>query len=293
MNKWFGILLVAGTFLILSCGSGNEKDKIFTGVIEGTVVEIPALTGGQILGIYIDTGDTVQSGQRIAQIDTTELSYQRQQVQGGLAEIAVQENIAQTNLNRASNDLQYVRQKYQRFEELLKKQSVPQQTVDDLKNQLQNAQSAYQTSQQQVRNIEAKKEQLQAQLKSIQKKINDAAITSPISGTISEKYYENGEAIPTFNPIAEVIDLKEVWVKIYMSETMLPNIKVGQGVKIIPDGTKKTLSGKVSWISPKAEFTPKTILTPETRTSLIYAIKITIPNPQKILKQGMPVEIQI
>ncbi|MEJ2634193.1 MAG: efflux RND transporter periplasmic adaptor subunit [Calditrichia bacterium] len=293
MKKWFGILLIVGTFLILSCGGGNEKNKIFTGVIEGTVVEIPALTGGQILGIYIDTGDTVLSGQTIAQIDTTELSYQRQQVQGGLAEIAVQENIAQTNLNRASNDLQYVRQKYQRFEELLKKQSVPQQTVDDLKNQLQNAQSAYQTSRQQVQNIEAKKEQLQAQLKSIQKKIDDATITSPISGTISEKYYEDGEAIPTFNPIAEVIDLKEVWVKIYMSETMLPNIKVGQEVKIIPDGTKKTLAGKVSWISPKAEFTPKTILTPETRTSLVYAIKITIPNPEKILKQGMPVEIQI
>jgi len=91
----------------------------------------------------------------------------------------------------------------------------------------------------------------------------------------------------------EIINLDEVWVKIYVSETMLPEIKVGQKVVVRPDGSSKKLEGKISWISPKAEFTPKTILTPETRTSLVYAVKILIPNQDKILKQGMPVEIHL
>ncbi|OPX31428.1 hypothetical protein B1H10_08825 [candidate division KSB1 bacterium 4484_188] len=93
--------------------------------------------------------------------------------------------------------------------------------------------------------------------------------------------------------MVEVIDLSQVWVKIYVSETLLPQIRVGQEVEIVPDGSKSSLQGTISWISPKAEFTPKTILTPETRTSLVYAVKIRIPNKDGILKQGMPVEIHL
>jgi HlyD family secretion protein len=68
-------------------------------------------------------------------------------------------------------------------------------------------------------------------------------------------------------------------------------VKHGQEVKIRVDGVRETLPGRVSWVSPKAEFTPKTILTPETRTSLVYAVKVTVPNPKRILKHGMPVEV--
>jgi len=293
MTKSLTVLLFSMIILIFLSCSGNGEKKIFTGVIEGTTVEIPALTGGQIRQLLIDTGDQVNEGQVIAQIDTTDLHYQRQQQAAALTETKVQEQLATTNLNRSKSDYQYVQKKYQRFLELLKKQSVPKQTVDDLKNQLQNVESAYKTANQQFSSIAARRAQLEAQNKIILKKIHDATITAPLSGIISNKYYEPGEAIPSFGPIAEVIDLNEVWVKIYISETMLPQIKIGQEVTIIPDGTTKTLSGTVSWISPKAEFTPKTILTPETRTSLVYAVKIIIQNKEQILKQGMPVAVEI
>ena len=85
--------------------------------------------------------------------------------------------------------------------------------------------------------------------------------------------------------------MSKVWTKVYVSELLLPKINTGDEVEIFIDGIDDTKTGEVSWISPKAEFTPKNILTDETRTSLVYAVKVIIDNPDKILKHGMPVKV--
>ena len=289
------ILLVMFTaaVLCLSCSRNGEKQLVYTGVIEATTIQVPALTGGKIETLLVDTGDRVEKGQLLARIDTLELSFQKQKLQGALEEIRAQEQLTTTKLKQAKNDLEYMRKKFRRFQKLLESSSVNQQTVDDLKNRLEKSESAYQAARQQFATLSARKKQLNAQIQSLKKKIRDAQITSPIAGVISNKYFEAGEAVPPLNPVVEVIDLSQVWVKIYVSETLLPQIRVGQEVEIVPDGSKSSLQGTISWISPKAEFTPKTILTPETRTSLVYAVKIRIPNKDGILKQGMPVEIHL
>jgi HlyD family secretion protein len=277
----------------LSCSNSNSNKLNFTGIIEGTSIKIPALTGGEVTSLFVEEGIVVQKGQLIAAIDTLDLSFQRQQLEGGLDEISLQREIAVTNLRRAKNDYDYVQEKYQRFENLLETESVSQQIVDDVKNQLQNAESAYLTARMQYQTLETKKKQLEAQYQSVLKKIKDAIITAPQAGVISEKYYEQGEAIPSMTPIVELIHIEEVWVKIYISETLLPHIKIGQTAEIKPDGLEEGIPGLISWVSSKAEFTPKTILTEETRLSLVYAVKILIKNPHGILKHGMPVAIQL
>ncbi len=292
MKKILGFLSIPVWLLIFSCTSGDSI-QIYTGVVEGTAIQIPAMTGGQIIDLLIDTGQEVQQGQLLAIIDTLELSYQRDNLKGILQEIASQEQSAAASSARAQKELSYVQEKYQRYNDLRKTESVSQQLVDDLKNQLQNAESAYQIARKQHESIAARQIQILSQLKSINKKITDARILAPSDGIITNKYYEKGEAIPPLSPIAEVINLEQVWVKIYLSEKMLPLIKTGQEVKIKIDGTDQTLAGKISWINIKAEFTPKTILTPETRTSLVYAAKVLIQNTDHILKHGMPVEIHL
>lgn len=292
MKKILGFLSIPVWLLIFSCTSGDSI-QIYTGVVEGTAIQIPAMTGGQITDLLIDTGQEVQQGQLIAIIDTLESSYQRDNLKGILQEIASQEQSAAASSARAQKELSYVQEKYQRYNDLRKTESVSQQLVDDLKNQLQNAESAYQIARKQHESIAARQIQILSQLKSVNKKITDARILAPSDGIITNKYYEKGEAIPPLSPIAEVINLEQVWVKIYLSEKMLPLIKTGQEVKIKIDGTDQTLAGKISWINIKAEFTPKTILTPETRTSLVYAAKVLIQNTDHILKHGMPVEIHL
>lgn len=292
MKKIGALILLSTCYLFFSCGSDNSS-KIYTGVVEGTAIKIPAMTGGKIVELLIEEGQQVNAGQLIAIIDTLELSYQRENLQGILQEISSQEQSAAATVTRARNELSYITEKFQRYNDLRRTESVSQQIVDDLKNQLQNAESAYQVASKQYESIAARKVQVAAQLKSVNKKIADALIVAPAAGVITTKFYEQGEAVPPLSPIAEVISLEQVWVKIYLSETVLPHVKTGQEVKIKIDETNQTLTGTISWINSKAEFTPKTILTPETRTSLVYAAKVLIPNKDYILKHGMPVEIHL
>lgn len=282
--------LVVTILLFAGCGNNSAGDG-YTSIVEGTSVQVPALTGGEIKELRVDTGQEVQAGEILAAVDSTELVFQRQQLQAVLEELEVQWKIAHTNLNQAESTEAYVREKQQRIEALYRKNSTSRQSLDDLTNQLQQAQTALVNAKQNFQSLEARKKQLTAQLGVVNKKIKDAVIVAPTGGIVSEKYFESGEAIPPLSPIVEIIEIRKVDVKIYISEKKLPEVKYGQAVRVKVDGLDNDLAGTVSWVSPKAEFTPKTILTPETRTSLVYAVKISVPNPDGILKHGMPVEI--
>ncbi len=203
----------------------------------------------------------------------------------------VQSDIAVTSLQQASLDLNYISEKYQRVKKLTANQSMPQQTLDDLKIQLDRGQAVKKTAGQTIESLRAKREQLLVRIKSVQKKIDDCFILAPEGGIIANKFFEQGEAVPPMAPVVEIIHIKSLDLKIYIAENLLPKIIYGQRVIIRVDGLEKSLTGTISWISPKAEFTPKTILTPETRSSLVYAVNIVIKNPDRVLKHGMPVEV--
>ena len=293
MNKKLFLTLSAICTLILAGCGNRDSENQYTGVLEGTSVKVPALTGGQIVQLFVETGDQVERGEKMAEIDSLELTFQRQQLLAMLEDLRIQEDIARTDLKRTSQDLQYVQTKYDRIAELYKKESASKQNLDDIENQLNNLKSANKAAKQKILSLDAKRIQIQTQIKSLNKKIKDATIVSPASGIVSSKYFEEGEAIPPLSPIVEIINIRTLEIKIYISEQMLPKIKHGQPVTIMVDGLDKTMSGKVIWVSPKAEFTPKTIMTPETRTSLVYAVKISVENQDGILKDGMPVVVEL
>lgn len=287
----FLIIFLAVVFF--SCGEDNSGEFVASGIVEGTPVKVAAQTGGYILQINFDEGDEINRGQVIAVVDTEKLVYQMDQVQAALEEANIQYKINLNTLEKARADFENIRNKYARFQELYEKNSASKQQVDDLETALETARAQLQNAQQGLKVVESKKKGLEAQSKLLKRQIDDATIKSPISGTVTTQYYEDGETIPTGFAVAEIIDLSEMWTKIYISEKMLPAIKVGQQAEIRIDGAERTLAGRVSWISPKAEFTPKNILTEETRTSLVYAVKVEVDNPDGILKHGMPVEVAI
>jgi HlyD family secretion protein len=288
--KKYVYLLMLMTVIFAGCGN-NSTGEGYTSIVEGTSVQVPALTGGEIKEFRVDTGQEVQPGEVLAVVDTTELVFRRRQLQASLEELEVQWEIARSNLEQAESTESYVREKKERIEALYQKSSASRQSVDDLINQLQQAQTALANAKQTFQSLVARKKQLIAQLGVVNKKIKDAVMVAPTGGIISEKYFELGEAIPPLSPIVEIIEIRKVEVKIYISEKKLPEVKYGQEARVTVDGLEKELNGTLSWVSPKAEFTPKTILTPETRTSLVYAVKISVPNPEGILKHGMPVEV--
>ena len=289
--RWRHAVPAFGILFVLAGCSSRTGEKVYTGVLEGVSVQVPALVGGKIDTLYVDTGRFVTVGDTLAIVDTRELALKKAQVRAGLRALEVRTEMAFTAAKRAKSNLEYVQEKYRRIKELVKQQTIPQQTLDDLSNRLQQAKSASLSARQNFGILAAQKEEVAAQLETIQKKINDATILAPASGVIFSRYFNEGEAIPPLNPIVEIVHVRSLNVKIYISEKMLPHIKYGQKVKVRVDGLSRQFQGIVGWVSPKAEFTPKTIMTPETRTSLVYAVKIRIQNSKGILKDGMPVEV--
>jgi HlyD family secretion protein len=292
MNKKIMLILFVLVLIGMGCDNGEEAYE-YTGIVEGVSVKVPALTGGKIIHMNINEGQYVKKGQLVAVIDTLELKLNKSQVSASLEELVVQNQIAKTNLSRITNDYEYAKENFERMSKLYKSNSIPKQTLDDVENKFESVESALVSAKQNLKSLDAKRKQLEAQLKLLQKKISDAQILSPFAGYITSKYFEEGEAVGPLNPVVEIIDTKKMETDIYVSETKLPEIKLNQEVTIKVDGTDRNLFGKIEWISPEAEFTPKTILTPETRTSLVYAVKVSIENPDGILKHGMPVVVQL
>jgi HlyD family secretion protein len=282
------------TILLLFTGcSGDAGDRQYTGIIEGTSIQVPALTPGQITQIPVNTGEYIEKNKLLAVVDSTDLTFQREQLLASRDELFIQKEIAQTNVSRAKKDYAYLKTTHDRIDNLYKTESVTKQQLDDITNNLQNSQTAVANAQQSLSSLAASQKKVEAQIKSVNKKIKDARIISPANGIITTIYYERGEAIPQLAPIMEIIDIKDMEVKIYISVTLLSSIQYGQEVTVTVDGLDETMKGQIIWVSPKAEFTPKTILTPDTRTSLVYAVKISIPNEEGILKHGMPVVVNM
>ncbi len=269
----------------------KPKNKIYTGIIEGKTIQIPVLTGGKIGHLFVEEGQPVSGGDTLAVIDTTELTLEHRQLTAALEEIMIQKQIGQTKENQAKIDRNYAEQEYERTKTLYDGNVSSKQNLDHLNNQLQQARSAYEIARQQTQSISAKQKQILAQLDLLQKKITDAVIVAPINGLITSRYYEIGEAVPPLQPLFELIRNDQMEVKIYISEDQLTAVSPGQEVRIHVDGLEKELSGQINWISPKAEFTPKMILTPDTRTSLVYGVTISVDNIENALKHGMPVEV--
>ncbi len=278
---------------LAACSDGDAGKFLASGIVEGTAVKVAAQTGGYILEINCDEGDDVDQGFVIAVIDTEKLVYQLQQVSATLQELQVQHQMNLNTLEKAKSEYENIEKKYHRYQDLYEKKSASRQVLDDLKTAFDAGQTQLQNAHQNLKLVESRRKGMAAQAKLLRRQIDDATITAPLTGTIATKYYEAGETIPTNAAIVEMIDLKKMWTKVYISEQLLPKFVVGQKVEVRIDGTTESMPGYVAWMSPKAEFTPKNILTEESRTSLVYALKVNIENPDKVLKHGMPVEVAL
>jgi HlyD family secretion protein len=132
-----------------------------------------------------------------------------------------------------------------------------------------------------------------AQIASLEKGLSDATLKSPIAGLVTEKLVEIGEMIAPRAPALVVVDLDHAWADVFVPEPTVPQIKIGQQATVFTDAGGAGLTGTISYISPKAEFTPRNVQTAEERSKLVYRVRINVDNKEGVLKQGMPVEAEI
>jgi HlyD family secretion protein len=127
----------------------------------------------------------------------------------------------------------------------------------------------------------------------LEKILNDADVTSPVTGTVTQKLADSGEIVPPRAPILVVTDLDNAWANVFVPEPMVPRIKLGQPATVFTDAGGEGLPGKVTYVSPRAEFTPRNVQTADERSRLVYRIKVAVDNRAGVLKQGMPVDAEL
>jgi HlyD family secretion protein len=180
-----------------------------------------------------------------------------------------------------------------RIADMLEDGAATQKQLDDISGQISVIEKQIESTQTQFNSINKELQVLETQQEATLDLMNRCKVISPAGGTILETYIEQGELAAAGKPLFKMANLEELTLKVYVSGAQLPNIKIGQEVDVLVDKNEEenqSFTGKISWISSEAEFTPKIIQTKEERVKLVYAVKVAVKN-DGTLKIGMPGEI--
>ncbi|MDY6832325.1 MAG: efflux RND transporter periplasmic adaptor subunit [Thermodesulfobacteriota bacterium] len=292
LKRWgrAGIGLLALVW-IAGCGRSHEPGFLGSGTLEATEVVISAQTGGTITDLTREEGQKAAAGDLLAVIDVEKLELQRNRLAAGLAEVAANRIAADAAVAQAEETLANVETQYRRIKELHDRGSATQKQLDDITTQLAVAKNQVAGARAQLPMLDAKKAQIEAEMALADRQIADGRVTSPINGTVVEKYMEAGETAMPGSRIYKLADLGRFWVHIYVAAEDLGNITIGQKAEVRADAVDTPFTGTIAWTSPEAEFTPKNVQTRKSRSELVYAVKVILDAGADVLKIGMPVEV--
>ena len=292
------ICTAALTLLVSSCGS-SDKEFDATGIFEATEVTVSAEATGRLMAFDVTEGSRVNADRQVGLIDTVQLQLKAEQVGATRESFANQRPNVQAQVAATRQQLVKAQLERTRTAALLKDGAATRKQMDDadnavrvLKSQLEAQVSMLNNS---TRSLNSQMSGADIQRYQVLDQLKKCHITSPITGTILEKYAEQGEFAVIGKPLFKVADVDQMYLRAYITSAQLAKVKVGQRVKVFSDygtDTRKSYDGTVTWISSRAEFTPKTILTDDERADLVYAVKIAVKNDGYI-KIGMYGEVKL
>lgn len=277
---------------MVSCGnSENETDA--TGIFEATEVTVSAEQNGTLLRLDVDEGDKIERGVQVGLVDTVQLYLKARQIGATRLVYASQRPDTEKQMAATRQQLAKAREEYDRFAVLVKEGAANRKSLDDARNQVQVLQRQLEALQSSLNtstsSLNAQMGTADIQKLQVADQLRKCHIVSPISGTVIEKYMEKGEYAVIGKPVFKIADTGRMFLRAYITSAQLKSVKLGQRVEVFADyggNSKTSYQGKVVWISPKSEFTPKTVLTDDERANLVYAVKIAVKNDGYI-KIGM------
>ncbi|MRX69538.1 HlyD family secretion protein [Flavobacterium resistens] len=281
---------------LLSCHN-NENDFDASGSFEAVETILSAQANGQIVKLNLEEGQQLEVGQKVGYIDSTQLHINKMQLSQNKKTILSgrpQENIQTESLKKQLANAILDRN---RTDKLVKGGVASQKMLDDANAKVATlqAQIGAQKSSLEItnENLTEQSNTVGVQLKGVDDQLNKTVIVNPVKGTVLAKYAEQYEMAMVGKPLYKIANLEILDLRAYITGTQLPQIKIGQQVKIrIDQGEKKykEYQGTINWISNKSEFSPKTIPTKDERANLVYAIKVRVKN-DGYLKIGMYGEV--
>jgi HlyD family secretion protein len=326
------LLSLGATFGAVGCRNKGPTNQVrVSGHVEADDVQLAPEVGGRILELKVVEGDRINAGDLIARLDTrdTELAIARaradraqadanlrlllagsrpediKQAQAQATAAVADVAVAQADLTNAETDLE-------RYEALLRANAGSRKARDDAQARRDMAAQRVEAAKERARanhqtaarvkagsrreEIDAARARLaavDAQIATYEKQLADATVTAPVTGVVTEKLVNVGELVAARTPLVVITDLDHAWGEVFVDEPAVPRITLGQTATLFTDAGGAGIPGKVTFISPRAEFTPRNVQTAEERSRLVYRVKVSADNRNGVLKPGMPVEAEI
>ncbi len=278
------------SLLLFSCDK-NEKADAY-GNIEATEHLVSSENKGRIEQLDVEEGDLLNKDQKVGYIDTVPLSLKKQKLKAKRNIIRSRSNDVLSELEVLDAQLETLLIKRKRLQKMIQDKAATQQQLDDINGKINTLESRKKSIRTKNSAVLNELDMVKVEILEIEDLIDKSLINNPIKGKVLTKYRERSEIVGYGQPLYKVADLKHLEVRAYISETQLSQVRLGQEVVVkVDDGDKLAEHmGTLSWISSKAEFTPKIVQTKEERKALVYAIKVKVKNDGS-LKIGMPAEV--
>jgi len=288
--KYF-TLMTAAALILASCSANGKKSDAY-GNFEADEIIVSSQANGLIGFLNIAEGNTVPAGVVVGAVDTVQLVLK-------ISQLKIQKDIIRSKRQNIEAQMEVVKEQKANaehdlgiFTNLLKGSAATQKQVDDITAQINVFDKQIRSISTQGTSIKDELRSADIQIDQIKDQIEKCYIRNPIDGTVLTKYANAGEITAFSKPLYKIAGLSEIFLKVYISGDQISSIKLGDKAEVMIDSVEdamKKFEGTVSWISDKAEFTPKIIQTKAERVNLVYAVKIKVKNDGS-LKIGMPGE---
>lgn len=287
--KKIGILLTA--IIIISCNKNNEKADAY-GNFEATEITVSSESNGKIEFLNVEEGAQLIKGSLVGLIDTLQLHYTREQLKASIETVQSKSTSVLSQINVLNEQLKTAKIEQTRIQNMYAENAATKRQIDEIDGKVKVIEKQISSVQTQNAPILNEIKSIKVQIEKLDDQIKKSKISNPVDGTVLTKYAEPSEITAFGKPLYKIANLNEMELRVYVTETQLAQIKIGQKVTVAidADNDTKKYEGNITWISAQAEFTPKVIQTKEERANLVYAVKVAVKNDGS-LKIGMPAEV--
>ncbi|HKK08038.1 MAG TPA: HlyD family efflux transporter periplasmic adaptor subunit [Gemmatimonadota bacterium] len=294
MNGVRRTLTITGGLLVplLAAACGKPAADAY-GNFETTEVTVSSEVPGRLLRQDAREGDTLRAGQEVALVDTTSPALDLREARAHLEAARAGTRQARSRAAALEARLERARREYARTRRLHADQAATVRQLDAARADARSLADELRAAREGVAGSRETASALEARIASLEDRLSKSRVANPLTGTVLTRIAEPGEFVQPGQPLYRIASLDTLELRAYVGEPQLPKVRVGEAaeVRIDTDGGRRSLPGRVSWVSSQAEFTPTRIQTRDERTDLVYAVKIRVANPEGELKIGMPGEV--
>ncbi len=288
------IIIAVAAVLFVVLGD-KEKEGIIeaSGQVRGTEITLSSRIPGRVVEMLVTEGQPVKAGNLIARVSSEEIEARFQQSLHRIHNARAAIERARSQVAEAESTFGLAKKDYERYQALFKKEIISRQQFEEAESGYRVAEARLNSARDALEEANAAKELAESSKIEAEAQLKETSIYAPSNGTVINRLVEAGELVGPGTPVVVIVDLSDIYVRVFIKETDIGKIRLGNPARIYTDAFPEFFEGKVTEVSEKAQFTPREAHVKEERAKLVFGVKVGIENPKGFLKPGMPVDADI